>query len=84
MQNILCSNSKYKTYDCKEFVISQDLYLKSGIVYVFDINIPATHVKVNHKKIYVCDYANFITQKDKMFIIGYFGKSVSDFSFMNK
>jgi hypothetical protein len=84
IQNILCSNSKNKTYDSKEFVISQDLYLKNGITYIFDMNIPSTHIKVNHKKAYTCDSANFIAQKDKMFIIGYDGKSISDFAFMNK
>ena len=84
IQNILCSNSKNKTYDSKEFVISQDLYLKSGITYIFDMYIPATHIKVNHKKVYSCDYANIIAQKDRMFIIGYDGKSISDFVFMNK
>jgi hypothetical protein len=84
IQNILCSNSKNKTYDSKEFVISQDLYLKNGITYIFDMNVPSTHIKVNHKKAYTCDSANFIAQKDKMFIIGYDGKSISDFAFMNK
>ncbi len=44
----------------------------------------STHNKVKDKKAYTYESSKFIAQKDKMFIIGYDGKSLSDFSFMKK
>ena len=43
----------------------------------------STH-KINDKKAYTSESAKSIAQKDKICIIGYDGKSISDFAFMNK
>ena len=87
-KNLLCSInssiSKNKPYSTKEFEIIQEIYLKEGVSYVFNLNINTGKTNYIKKKAIRNNLMSIIAENNKIFF-QYFGLiQVSDFIFGKK
>jgi hypothetical protein len=87
-KNLLCSInssiSKNKPYSTKEFEIIQEIYLREGVSYVFNLNVNTGKTNYIKKKAIRNNLMSIIAENNKIFFQNLGLIQVSDFIFGKK